>query len=319
MSRIGFIGLGNMGGPMASNVARAGHSMVVTDIRREMAKPHLDRGAQWADSPKTVAQASDIVFTSLPGPREVESVALGPGGILEGAARGAVYVDLSTSSATLIRRIHYIYAERGVGVLDAPVSGGVPGARSGKLAVLVGGDEALYGRVKPILDAIGDKVMRVGEIGCGTIAKLVHNMVSACARMAIAEGMTLGVKAGVKPEALLDAIQRSSFGQGRVLKEMIPNTVFPGKFDHVNFALELLRKDVGAGHRAGARVPRADDDRGAGRAAARGSVASRLGPAGFELAVPAPGRARRRPAPGHDGLTPGFPVRETATAADRGP
>ena len=245
MSRIGFIGLGNMGGPMASNVARAGHSMVVTDIRREMAKPHLDQGAQWADSPKAVAQASDIVFTSLPGPREVESVALGPGGILEGAARGAVYVDLSTSSATLIRRIHYIYAERGVGVLDAPVSGGVPGARSGKLAVLVGGDEALYGRVKPILDAIGDKVMRVGEIGCGTIAKLVHNMISACARMAIAEGMTLGVKAGVKPEALLDAIQRSSFGQGRVLKEMIPNTVFPGKFDHVNFALELLRKDVG--------------------------------------------------------------------------
>jgi 3-hydroxyisobutyrate dehydrogenase len=245
MSRIGFIGLGNMGGPMASNVARAGHSMVVTDIRREMAKPHLDHGARWADSPKDVAQASEIVFTSLPGPREVESVALGPGGILEGAARGAVYVDLSTSSATLIRRIHHIYAERGVGVLDAPVSGGVPGARSGKLAVLVGGDEALYSRVKPVLDSIGDKVMRVGEIGCGTIAKLVHNMVSACARMAIAEGMTLGVKAGVKPEALLDAIQRSSFGQGRVLKEMIPNTVFPGKFDHVNFALELLRKDVG--------------------------------------------------------------------------
>jgi 3-hydroxyisobutyrate dehydrogenase len=121
----------------------------------------------------------------------------------------------------------------------------VPGARSGKLAVLVGGDEALYRRVKPVLDAIGDKVTWVGGIGCGTVAKLVHNMVSACARMAIAEGMTLGVKAGVAPEVLLDALAKSSFGQGRVLKDMIPNTVFPGAFDDVNFALRLLRKDVG--------------------------------------------------------------------------
>ena len=243
--RIGFIGLGNMGGPMARNVLKAGHTLVVNDIRKELAAPHLADGAKWADGPTAVAQASDVIFTSLPGPREVEAVALGAGGLLEGAARGSVYVDLSTSSATLIRRIHRIYRERGIDVLDAPVSGGVPGAKSGKLAVLVGGDEAVYTRVKPVLDAIGDKVMRVGEIGCGTIAKLVHNMVSACARMAIAEGMTLGVKAGVTPEALLDALQRSSFGQGRVLKEMIPNIVFPGAFEPANFALKLLRKDVG--------------------------------------------------------------------------
>lgn len=242
--RIGFIGLGNMGGPMALNVLKAGHTMVVTEVRRELAKPHLDQGAAWADTPKAVAQASEIVFTSLPGPREVEAVALGPAGILEGAERGTVYVDLSTSSATLIRKIHRVFAERGVDVLDAPVSGGVPGARSAKLAVLVGGDEALYRRVKPVLDTIGDKVTRVGEIGCGTVAKLVHNMVSACSRMAIAEGMTLGVKAGVAPEALLDALAKGSFGQGRVLKDMIPNTVFTGDFDTPNFALELLRKDV---------------------------------------------------------------------------
>ena len=242
--RIGFIGLGNMGGPMALNVLKSGHTMVVTDLRAELAKPHLDQGATWADTAKAVAQSSEIVFTSLPGPREVEAVALGPGGILEGAAPGVIYIDLSTSSATLIRKIHKIYAERGVDVLDAPVSGGVPGARSGKLAVLVGGDEGLYRRVKPVLDAIGDKVTRVGEIGCGTVAKLVHNMVSACSRMAIAEGLTLGVKAGVAPEALLDALQKGSFGQGRALQDMIPNTVFAGAFDTVSFALELLRKDV---------------------------------------------------------------------------
>jgi 3-hydroxyisobutyrate dehydrogenase len=243
--RIGFIGLGNMGGPMALNVLRAGHTLVVTDIVRPRAEPHLAQGATWGDSPKAVTQASEVVLTSLPGPREVEAVVLGSGGILDGAARGTIYIDLSTSSATLIRRIHGVAAERGVAVLDAPVSGGVTGARGGSLAVLVGGDEAVYRQVKPVLDAIGDKVTRVGDIGCGTIAKLVHNMVSACARMAIAEGMTLGVKAGVAPEALLDALQKSSFGQGRVFKEMIPNIVFPGAFDRVSFALELLRKDVG--------------------------------------------------------------------------
>ncbi len=243
--RIGFIGLGNMGGPMALNILKAGHAMVVTDLRHELAKPHLAQGATWANTPKAVAQASEVVFTSLPGPREVEAVALGASGILEGAARGTVYVDLSTNSAMLIRKIQGVCAERGVDVLDAPVSGGVPGARSGRLAVLVGGDEALYRRVKPVLDAIGDKVTWVGGIGCGTVAKLVHNMVSACSRMAIAEGMTLGVKAGVAPEVLLDALSKSSFGQGRVLKDMIPNTVFPGAYDNVNFALRLLRKDVG--------------------------------------------------------------------------
>ena len=204
-----------------------------------------------ADTPKAVAQASEVVFTSLPGPREVEAVVLGAGGILEGAARGTLYIDLH-ELATLIRKIHGVCAERGVDVLDAPVSGGVPGARSGKLAVLVGGDEALYKRVKPVLDAIGDKVTWVGGIGCGTVAELVHNMVSACSRMAIAEGMTLGVKAGVAPEVLLDALSKSSFGQMRVLKDMIPNTVFPGAFDDVNFALRLLRKDVGLATSSGA-------------------------------------------------------------------
>jgi 3-hydroxyisobutyrate dehydrogenase len=111
--------------------------------------------------------------------------------------------------------------------------------------VLVGGDEAVYRRVKPLLDAIGDKVTRIGEIGCGTIAKLVHNTVSVCARMAIAEGLTLGVKAGVDPDVLLDALQKSSFGQGRALREMVPNIVYRRAFEPPSFALKLSRKDVG--------------------------------------------------------------------------
>src|SRR5919106_1358563 len=216
LMRIGFIGLGNMGGPMALNVMKAGHTMVVNDIRQEM-----------------------------PAPREVEAVALGENGILAGAAPGSIYADLSTSSATLIRQIHGKFREKGVHVLDAPVSGGASGARRASLAVMVGGDETLYNQIKPVLDCIGDKVTYIGEIGCGTIAKIVHNMVSLCSRVAIAEGLTLGVKAGVSPRALLDAIQRGSFGQGRVLKESIPETVFKGDFDNVSFALKLSRKDLG--------------------------------------------------------------------------
>jgi 3-hydroxyisobutyrate dehydrogenase len=221
LMRIGFIGLGNMGGPMALNVMKAGHTMVVNDIRREMAAQHLRQGATWADTPKAVAEQSELIFTSLPGPREVEAVALGENGIFDGAAPGSIYADLSTSSATLIRQIHGKFREKGIHVLDAPVSGGASGARRASLAVMVGGDETLYQQIKPVLDAIGDKVTYIGEIGCGTIAKIVHNMVSLCSRVAIAEGLTLGVKAGVSPRALLDAIQRGSFGQGRVLKESI--------------------------------------------------------------------------------------------------
>jgi 3-hydroxyisobutyrate dehydrogenase len=243
--RIGFIGLGNMGGPMALNVLKGGHTMVVNDIRRDAAAPHLKQGAAWADSPRAVAEASELIFTSLPGPREVEAVTLGPDGILEGAAAGSIYADLSTSSATLIRRIHGLFRQKGVNVLDAPVSGGASGARRGSLAVLVGGDESLFEQIKPVLDLIGDKVTYSGEIGAGSIAKIVHNMVSLCSRVAIAEGLTLGAKAGVSPRALLDAIQRGSFGQGRVLKETIPEAVFKGDFDTVSFALKLSRKDLG--------------------------------------------------------------------------
>jgi 3-hydroxyisobutyrate dehydrogenase-like beta-hydroxyacid dehydrogenase len=213
--RIGFIGLGNMGGPMALNVLKGGHAMVVTDIRHELAKPHLAQGARWADTPKAVAQASEVVFTSLPGPREVESVVLGANGILEGAAKGTLYVDLSTNSATLIRKIHGICAERGVDVLDAPVSGGVPGARSGKLAVLVGGDEALYAASSPCsTPSATGHLGRRDRLRHGREARAQHGV----GRLAhvYRRGHDPGVKAGVAPECC-STPSKSSFGQGRVL------------------------------------------------------------------------------------------------------
>ena len=243
--RIGFIGLGNMGGPMALNLIKAGHSLSVNDVRREAAAPHLQAGAKWADSPQAVARESELILTSLPGPKEVEAVALGANGIIHGAVAGTIYADLSTGSPTVMRKLHVAFKAKGVHVLDAPVSGGVWGAQRGTLQVMVGGDEPIYNEVKDVLKAVGDKVGYTGSIGSGTIAKLVHNMISVAARSLVAEGFTLGVKAGVKPEALLEAIRGASFGQGLMLSQMIPDVIFKGEFDTVRFALKLARKDIG--------------------------------------------------------------------------
>ena len=243
--KIGFIGLGNMGGPMALNLMKAGHALVVSDVRREAAKPHLEGGAKWADTPQAVARESELILTSLPGPPEVEMVALGAGGITHGAVPGTIYADLSTNSPTVMRKIHAVFQEKGVHVLDAPVSGGVIGARRGSLQVMVGGDESIFREVKDVLRAVGNNVGYMGPIGAGTIAKLVHNMISIVTRSIVAEGFTLGVKAGVKAEALLEAIRGASFGQGLILSHMIPDVVLKGDFDAVRFALKLARKDVG--------------------------------------------------------------------------
>ncbi len=241
--KVGFIGLGTMGGSMAYNTIQGGHELVVHDIRRESATRHLEAGATWADSPREVAEASDIVFTSLPGPTEVEAVFLGEDGILQGMSAGKVYFDLSTSTPNLIRRIHDIASGQGVDVLDAPVSGGPRGAESRNLAIWVGGDKDVFDRCRPALDAIGDKAYYVGPIGCGAVAKLVHNCAGYVIQAALAEVFTMGVKAGVEPLALWQAVRRGAQGR-RGTFEGLAEHLLPGNFDPPDFALRLARKDV---------------------------------------------------------------------------
>ena len=241
--KVGFIGLGTMGASMAYNCLQGGNEMVVHDIRREAATQHLEAGAAWADSPREVAESSEIVFTSLPGPTEVEAVGLGDDGILEGMSEGKVYFDLSTSTPTLIRRIHEQAAARGIHVLDAPVSGGPRGAASRNLAIWVGGDKEVFDRCKPVLDSIGDKAYYVGPIGCGAIAKLVHNCTGYIVQAALAEVFTMGVKAGVEPLALWQAVRKGAQGR-RGTFEGLAEHLLPGKFDPPDFALRLARKDV---------------------------------------------------------------------------
>jgi 3-hydroxyisobutyrate dehydrogenase len=234
-----------MGSGMAGNIQRAGYPMVVFDIREAATLPFLEGGARLANSPAEVARLCDVTFTSLPGPKEIEEVSLGPEGVLEGIKQGDVFVDLSTSRPTLIRQIEPRFRQKGAHVLDAPVSGGKSGAASGNLAVMVGGEQEIYERIKPLLDSFGDKVFYAGSIGAGSVAKLVHNMIGHGVRQAIAEGLTLGVKAGVEPEALWECVRRGAVGRMSGLHEGIATTVFRGQFDPPGFALSLARKDIG--------------------------------------------------------------------------
>ena len=240
--KVGFIGLGNMGNPMATNLARAGHELTVHDLRREAATNLLEMGANWADSPKDAVPGNDVVFTSLPVPRDVDAVVLGENGVLEGATPNTVYMDLSTNSPTSIRRVHDICAERGVSVLDAPVSGGVYGAAAGTLAVMVGGDQAIFDRMKPTLDAIGSHVVYCGPIGNGMVCKICNNLLSMGIGVLMTEALTLGVKAGVDLATLADVIANSSGGNRRLV-EKFPRFLFQGNFEP-GFATALAAKDV---------------------------------------------------------------------------
>jgi 3-hydroxyisobutyrate dehydrogenase len=241
--KVGFIGLGTMGTHMAMNAMKGGHELVVNDIRRGAAEPHLAGGAKWADTPKQVAEATEVVLTSLPGPPEVEAVAIGEHGILSGMTAGKAYFDLSTNSPALVRRLHGVFAAKGVHLLDSPVSGGPRGARTGKLALWVGGDEKIYQRFKPVLDAIGDQARYIGPIGAGSIAKLVHNCAGYAIQTALAEVFTMGVKAGVEPLALWQAVRQGAGGRRRTFDGLV-DQFLPGTFDPPSFALKLAHKDV---------------------------------------------------------------------------
>jgi 3-hydroxyisobutyrate dehydrogenase len=244
--RIGFIGLGMMGSHMVANLQKAGHDLAIYDIRREAGEPALKRGARWAETPADAARQSEIVMTSLPGPKEVEQVALGPNGIIHGAQPGSFYVDLSTSSPTLIRHIYKVLGERGVRVADAPVSGGVVGAEEASLQVMVGSDPDVFEQIKPALLGIGDKIAYIGEVGAGEVAKLVHNQIALVVQQVVAEGLTLGTKAGIAPEKLLEAIRGGAYGRsnGSVGPNM-EKTILQGAWDAPRFALALARKDLG--------------------------------------------------------------------------
>ena len=241
--KIGFIGLGTMGAGMAANLQKAGYELIVHDIRRVAAERHLAAGATWADNPKALAEQCDVIFTSLPGPPEVEAVALSDNGLLAGMKPDTTYFDLSTNSPTLVRQINAKFAERNVYMLDAPVSGGPRGAASGRLALWIGGDEQIFHRHKKVLDAIGDQARYIGPIGAGSVAKLVHNCAGYAMQACLAEVFTMGVKAGVEPLALWEAVRQGAGGRRRTF-DALGDHFLSDNYDPPDFALRLAHKDV---------------------------------------------------------------------------
>ena len=241
--KVGFIGLGTMGSGMSNNIRKAEFDMIVHDLNKDSAKQLIESGAEWADTPKQVAESADVVLTSLPGPPDVEAVALGPNGLLEGLKPGSVWCDLTTNSPTLMRRLHAQFLEKGIHVLDTPVSGGPVGAATGRMAIWVGGDEAVFNEYRHVLDAMGDQVKYIGPIGAGTVAKLVHNCAGYALQTALAEVFTMGVKAGVEPLSLWDAIRQGAGGRRRTF-DSLAGQFMQNKFDPPSFQLRLAHKDV---------------------------------------------------------------------------
>lgn len=239
--KVGFIGLGNMGNPMAANVLKAGHNLTVYDLRREVGRNLEDAGAQWAASPKDVAAQAEVVLSSLPGPPEVEAVVLGENGVFAGLTTGATYIDMSTNSPTTMRKIAELGTARGFRVLDAPVTGGVPRARDATLTVFVGGEKADFERFQPLLSKIGKNVFHMGPIGCGNVTKLVNNMMAFINFMGACEGMAIGAKAGVDPQVLLNAIKTGS-GNSLIL-EFGMQSFLKGE-TALGFATALATKDI---------------------------------------------------------------------------
>ena len=242
MDRVGFIGLGNMGGPVAGHIHRARFPLTVYDLRQGATAPFVQNGAIAAESVNQLVSRSDIIITALPMPADIEAVARQ---IAAAISADKIYIDISTSSPTLIRKLEALFRAKGAYVLDAPVASGQPGAARGIHEVMVGGEKAIFARAKPVLDAFGDQVIHAGPLGSGSICKLVHQMINSTIAQAIAEGLTLGVKAGVDTVALWECVRRGMVGRMHVLHSQVPRNVFRNDYQTDTFPLKLLRKDVG--------------------------------------------------------------------------
>jgi 3-hydroxyisobutyrate dehydrogenase-like beta-hydroxyacid dehydrogenase len=238
---IGFIGVGRMGGPMVRRLIDAGFDLTIFDTSESAVAPLVALGAKRAASPAQVASAAEIVIASLPTPPIVQAVALGPNGIAEGT-RVKIFIDVSTTGATVATRVSEALAAKGITAVDSPVSGGIKGAENGTLAVMVSCPDETYAQVEPVLKYIG-KLFYVGRrAGQGQTMKLLNNLLSGTAMAISSEAVVMGVKAGLDPQQMMDVINAGS-GRNSATQDKIPRCVIPRTFDF-GFAISLLNKDI---------------------------------------------------------------------------
>ncbi len=240
--KVGFIGLGIMGRPMARNLMGAGYELVVYNRSPEKARELAGEGATAVGSPREVAESCSTVITMLPDSPEVREVLAGEGGVFEGLGEGSLIVDMSTISPVVTRELAAEARKRGAAMLDAPVSGGEPGAVGGTLSIMVGGEEGDFERARPLLDVLGGTVTHVGEVGAGQTVKACNQVVVALTIEAVSEALVLGSKAGVEPAKILDVLSGGLAG----------NKVMEAKREHFlghdfepGFKVELHHKDLG--------------------------------------------------------------------------
>lgn len=243
--KVGFVGLGHMGAAMSRNILAAGHDLVVHDLRREAAAELTASGAAWAGSPREAALGRDVAITMLPAPRHVEEVLLGPAGLLDGLAPGAVWIDMSTSVPAVADRVRAAAEPRGVEVLDAPVSGMASGARAGTLQIFAGGRPETYQRVRPLLAAMGDpeRIVHVGPHGAGYTVKLMINLLWFAHLTATAEVLSVGTAAGVDLATLRRCLLASPAASNFLERDVL-SVLRDGDYDE-GFALGLACKDLG--------------------------------------------------------------------------
>ncbi|PKH19993.1 2-hydroxy-3-oxopropionate reductase [Enterobacterales bacterium CwR94] len=254
--KIGFIGLGIMGKPMSKNLAKAGFSLVVRDHHPENEAELVELGATVADSPKSVAEQSDVIITMLPNSPQVREAALGKNGIVDGAKPGTIVIDMSSIAPLASREIHDELAKKGIALLDAPVSGGEPKAIEGTLSVMVGGEKAIFDKCYDIMKAMAASVVHTGDIGAGNVTKLANQVIVALNIAAMSEALTLATKAGVNPELVFQAI-RGGLAGSTVLEAKAP-MVLDGNFKP-GFRIDLHIKDLAnaldTSHGVGAQLP----------------------------------------------------------------
>jgi len=240
--KIGFIGLGNVGQSLAANLARAGHQMTVNDLDRSRAEPLLDLGASWGDTAADCAEEAELLITSLPSPAASRAVMEGDGGLLEVLKAGSSWIEMSTTDADEVRRLGAIAAGRGIGILEAPITGGCHRAKSGDISILVGGDEDLFERFKPVIQIMGGEVLHMGPLGAASVVKVITNMLAFIHLIGVGEGLMLAARAGVDLGKAFEGIRASSGNS--FVHETESQVILSGTYN-IGFTMDLACKDLG--------------------------------------------------------------------------